>query len=95
MITRLVFFLAGVACLSAFLLLSHPPKVLYAPGWFGLLFAYFLWLIQTYKRRARLTMCGGLLRFDQQPRLYRWVLLFWLAMGILVAFVVLLISLNG
>lgn len=49
MITRLVFFLSGLACLAAFSLLPHAPKVFYGLGWLGLLFAYFLWLIQTYK----------------------------------------------
>jgi len=94
MITRLVFFLGGVACLAAFLLLAHPPKVLYGLGWLGLLFAYFLWLKQAYKSRAPLTTRAGPLRFDQQPRLYKWVLLFWLAIGVFVAFVVLAVSLN-
>jgi hypothetical protein len=94
MITRLVFFLGGVACLAAFLLQTHPPKVLYGLGWLGLLFAYFLWLIQTYKSRAPLTTRGGPLRFDQQPRLYKWVFLFWLAIGLFMALVALVISLN-
>src|SRR5262249_41208176 len=52
-------FLAGVACLTAFLLLPHPPKVLYALGWFGMLGAYFLWLRQTYQREAPLWTRGG------------------------------------
>ena len=94
MIIRLAFFIAGVACLAAFLLLPHPPKVLYGLGWFGLLFAYFLWLIQTYKRRASLTTRAGPLRFDRQPRLYKWMLLFWLAMGLFMAFVALVVGLN-
>jgi len=51
MITRLAFLLAGVACLAAFLLLPHPSKVLHPFGWFGLLFAYFLWLKQTHEKR--------------------------------------------
>ena len=94
MITRLTFFLAGVACLAAFLLLRHPSKVLYALGWFGMLTAYFLWLKQTYEKKATLCTRGVRVRFDQEPRLYRRLLLFWLAIGLFVTFIVLAISLN-
>jgi hypothetical protein len=92
MITRS--FLAGVACLAAFLLLPHPWKVLYPLGWFGLLFAYFLWLKQTHEKKTPLITRGGLLKFDQQPRLYKWVLLILVAIGIFVAFIALIISFN-
>src|SRR5215467_78945 len=90
----LAFFLTGIAALAGFLLLPHAPKVLYAIGWSGLLGAYFIWLKHTYERKTALWTRGGPVRFDQEPRLYKRLLLLWLTIGIFAAFVVFVTSLN-
>ena len=86
-------FVAGGVFVLVFLLLPNHPKFLNLFGWIGLLSGYFLWLTQSYSRKANLYTRGGPLIYEKQPRLYKWVYLLMLLVGIFAVLVLLVINL--
>jgi hypothetical protein len=86
-------FVAGGAFVLLFLALPNHPEFLNLLGWIGLLSGYFLWLTQSYKRKATLYTRGGALTYEKQPALYKCVYLLMLLVGIFAVLVLFVINL--
>jgi hypothetical protein len=85
----------NVRCFDpAFPLLPNPPKAFHLLGWIGLLSGYFLWLSQSYKKKAILHTRGGPLIYEKQPRLCVAVYFLMLLLGIFMIVVLLLTNLT-
>jgi hypothetical protein len=82
----------GSFLLSLFLVLPNPSRSLHLLGWTGLLFAFVLWLTDSYRGKAALYTRGGLVRYKQNPRLYKSVYLLMLLAGLFAVFVFLVVN---
>ena len=91
---RTSLWVTGAALILLFLFLPNPPKAFHLLGWIGLLSGYFLWLTQSYKRKAILYTRGGPLIYERQPRLYFTVYVLMLLLGIFIVVVLLLTNLT-
>ena len=91
---RILLLVTGAALTLLFLLLPNPPKAFHLLGWIGLLSGYFLWLSQSYKKKAILHTRGGPLIYEKQPRLYVALYILMLLLGIFMIVVLLLTNLT-
>jgi hypothetical protein len=88
----LVLFITGGLSLLLWLFLHRKSTLLLVFGGITWVAAYFCVVAENYRRRAPVPTRGGLLRYEENPRLYRFVHGFMLFLGLF--FLVVFLTLN-
>jgi hypothetical protein len=85
-------FITGAACFSMLFLFPHVGRRLVVLGGVMWASAYFWVLADNFRRRAPLWTRGGMLKYEEKPRTYRFVYSLMLFLGVF--FLLVLIALN-
>ena len=91
----LVLFIVGGLCLLLWLFLHQKSTLLLVFGGVTWGAAYFCVVAENYRRRAPVHTRGGLLRYEKNPHLYRFVYGIMLFFGLFFLFVFLTLKIFG
>jgi hypothetical protein len=86
-------FICGFVSFVIFFTIASHPKYLALSGWTVWTFAYFSVLAQQFRKKAPIFTRGGIVRYQNRPRLYRLIYGFLFFLGGFALLVIFLVNL--